>query len=50
MSGVVTDTVRLDPYGNVEVDFFADNPGATLFHCHQQLHRDAGFMQLIRYL
>jgi FtsP/CotA-like multicopper oxidase with cupredoxin domain len=49
-SSVVKDTVRLDPYGSVEVDFLADNPGPTLFHCHQQLHMDAGFMQLIRYL
>ena len=22
----------------VEVDFLANNPGLTLFHCHQQLH------------
>jgi len=49
-SGVVKDTVRLDPYGSIEVDFIADNPGATLFHCHQQLHMDAGFMQLIQYV
>ena len=27
----------------------ADNPGLTLFHCHQQLHRDFGFMTLLRY-
>jgi FtsP/CotA-like multicopper oxidase with cupredoxin domain len=28
------------------VDFVADNPGLTLFHCHQQLHMDFGFMTL----
>jgi Carboxypeptidase regulatory-like domain/Multicopper oxidase len=33
----------------VEVEFTADNPGATLFHCHQQNHMDAGFMMLLRY-
>jgi FtsP/CotA-like multicopper oxidase with cupredoxin domain len=33
----------------VEVDFLADNPGPTLFHCHQQLHMDFGFMTLLRY-
>jgi FtsP/CotA-like multicopper oxidase with cupredoxin domain len=49
-SGIVKDTVRLDPYGSIEVDFIADNPGATLVHCHQQLHMDAGFMQLIQYV
>jgi hypothetical protein len=33
----------------VEVEFTADNPGANLFHCHQQNHMDAGFMMLLRY-
>jgi hypothetical protein len=28
----------------IEFDFVADNPGMTLFHCHQQLHVDFGFM------
>ena len=27
----------------------ADNPGNTLFHCHQQDHMDSGFMTLFRY-
>jgi hypothetical protein len=27
-----------------EIDFVANNPGLTLFHCHQQLHMDFGFM------
>ena len=31
-------------YQEVEVDFVADNPGLTLFHCHQQLHMDFGFI------
>ena len=26
-----------------------DSPGLTLFHCHQQLHMDFGFMTLLRY-
>ena len=30
-------------------DFVADNPGLTLFHCHQQLHMDFGFMALFKY-
>ena len=33
-----------------EVDFVADNPGLTLFHCHQQLHMDFGFMTLFDYV
>jgi FtsP/CotA-like multicopper oxidase with cupredoxin domain len=28
----------------------ADNPGPTLFHCHQQLHMDYGFMALVEYM
>jgi FtsP/CotA-like multicopper oxidase with cupredoxin domain len=31
------------------VEFTADNPGLTLFHCHQQLHMDFGFMTLFDY-
>jgi FtsP/CotA-like multicopper oxidase with cupredoxin domain len=26
-----------------------DNPGLKLFHCHQQLHMDFGFMALFKY-
>lgn len=33
----------------VEVELLADNPGATLFHCHNQLHMDFGFMTLFHY-
>jgi FtsP/CotA-like multicopper oxidase with cupredoxin domain len=49
-SGLIKDVVNLTPYGTAEVDFIADNPGPTLFHCHQQLHMDGGFMQLIQYV
>jgi hypothetical protein len=30
--------------------FVADDPGLTLFHCHQQLHMDFGFMTLFDYV
>ena len=33
----------------VEVQFVADNPGLSLFHCHMQLHMDFGFMTLVEY-
>jgi FtsP/CotA-like multicopper oxidase with cupredoxin domain len=33
----------------VEVDLIASNPGPSLFHCHQQLHMDRGFMTLMQY-
>ena len=38
------DVVMVGGYQEVDVDFVADNPGLTLFHCHQQLHMDFGFM------
>jgi FtsP/CotA-like multicopper oxidase with cupredoxin domain len=49
-SGVMKDVVMVGGYQEVEVDFTADNPGLTLFHCHQQLHMDFGFMTLFDYL
>jgi hypothetical protein len=35
---VIKDVVMLGSYQEAEIDFTADNPGRTLFHCHQQLH------------
>jgi FtsP/CotA-like multicopper oxidase with cupredoxin domain len=50
MSGLMKDVVMVGGYQEVEVDFVADNPGLTLFHCHQQLHMDYGFMGLFDYI
>jgi FtsP/CotA-like multicopper oxidase with cupredoxin domain len=49
-AGVMKDVVMLGGYQQAEVDFLADNPGLTLFHCHQQLHMDFGFMALFDYV
>lgn len=49
-AGIMKDTVMLGGYQEIEVDFVADNPGRTLFHCHQQLHMDFGFMALFDYV
>lgn len=49
LSGLRKDVVLVMPLDTVAVDFVADNPGDTLWHCHQQLHMDYGFMQLIKY-
>jgi FtsP/CotA-like multicopper oxidase with cupredoxin domain len=49
ISGLHKDTINVMPLDTVAVDFTADNPGDTLLHCHQQLHMDYGFMQLIKY-
>jgi FtsP/CotA-like multicopper oxidase with cupredoxin domain len=42
-AGVLKDVVLVKPFRKIEVDFTANNPGLTLFHCHQQLHMDYGF-------
>jgi FtsP/CotA-like multicopper oxidase with cupredoxin domain len=48
-AGVIKDVVMLGGFQEVEFDFVADNPGPTLFHCHQQLHMDFGFMAFFNY-
>lgn len=47
--GVAKDTVLVPSTQQMAVEFTANNPGATLFHCHQQDHMDAGFMMLFDY-
>jgi FtsP/CotA-like multicopper oxidase with cupredoxin domain len=49
-AGVMKDVVMLGGFQEAEFDFVADNPGPTLFHCHQQLHMDFGFMALFQYV
>src|SRR6266516_5286198 len=49
-AGILKDVLMLGGYQEAEVDFIADNPGLTLFHCHQQLHMDYGFMTLFDYV
>jgi FtsP/CotA-like multicopper oxidase with cupredoxin domain len=48
-AGIFKDVLMLGGYQEAAVDFVADNPGLTLFHCHQQLHMDFGFMTLFAY-
>jgi FtsP/CotA-like multicopper oxidase with cupredoxin domain len=48
-SGVMKDVIMVPVRRQVEVDFVADNPGPTLFHCHQQMHMDYGFMAMVEY-
>jgi FtsP/CotA-like multicopper oxidase with cupredoxin domain len=49
IQGIRKDVVLVDAKTQVDVEFTADNPGPTLFHCHQQNHMDAGFMMVFRY-
>jgi FtsP/CotA-like multicopper oxidase with cupredoxin domain len=49
LHGIMKDVVLVDAQSQVDVEFLANDPGLTLFHCHQQNHMDAGFMMLFRY-
>jgi FtsP/CotA-like multicopper oxidase with cupredoxin domain len=49
LRGILKDTILVDAKTKVDVDFTANDPGLTLFHCHQQNHMDSGFMMLFQY-
>ena len=49
LRGIYKDVVLAPPATTTEVEFTANNPGLTLFHCHQQDHMDRGFMMVFRY-
>jgi FtsP/CotA-like multicopper oxidase with cupredoxin domain len=49
-AGIIKDVVMLGGFQEMDIDFTADNPGLTLFHCHMQLHMDFGFMALFDYV
>jgi FtsP/CotA-like multicopper oxidase with cupredoxin domain len=48
-AGILKDTVVVPYYGRAVVDFTANQPGLSLFHCHIQQHMDYGFKALFRY-
>ena len=48
-AGIMKDTVVVPSYGRAVVEFVANQPGLTLFHCHIQHHMDYGFKALFRY-
>ena len=49
IAGLNKDVVLVPAQTTAAVEFVADNPGRTLFHCHQQDHMDRGFMMVFRY-
>jgi len=49
MSGLMKDTISMPRFTTAEIDFLADDPGDTFFHCHHQDHMDEGFAGLITY-
>jgi FtsP/CotA-like multicopper oxidase with cupredoxin domain len=50
MSGLLKDTISMPRFSQAEIDFIANDPGPTFFHCHHQDHMDEGFAGLITYL
>ena len=48
-AGIQKDVILLEAGVKTEVVFTANNPGKTLFHCHQQDHMDSGFMMMFDY-
>jgi FtsP/CotA-like multicopper oxidase with cupredoxin domain len=48
-SGLMKDVIVVPLYGRAAVEFTANQPGLTLFHCHIQAHMDYGFKALFRY-
>lgn len=46
--GVRKDTVVVPIYGRAAVEVVADQSGASLFHCHIQMHMDYGFKALVQ--
>ena len=49
VSSLRKDVFLLPAHQTAEADVVANNPGPSLFHCHQQFHMDFGFMALMRY-
>jgi FtsP/CotA-like multicopper oxidase with cupredoxin domain len=49
MRGLMKDVVLVPAKSTSTVEFVANHPGNTLFHCHQQDHMDRGFMMVFRY-
>ena len=50
MRGLRKDVVLIPANRMSQVEFIADRPGNTLFHCHQQDHMDRGFMMVFQYV
>ena len=48
-SGVRKDVVMIAANSQVRAKLLANNPGPTLFHCHNQMHMDFGFMAMFQY-
>lgn len=50
INGMRTDTAELGPMGMVVADMVPDNPGVWLYHCHLNIHLEAGMIARFRTL
>lgn len=50
INGMRTDTAQLGPMGMAVADMIPDDPGVWLFHCHLNIHLEAGMVARFRTL
>lgn len=50
INGMRTDTAQLGPMGMVVADMLPDDPGVWLYHCHLNIHLEAGMVARFRTL
>ncbi|MGW1541918.1 multicopper oxidase family protein [Streptomyces sp. NPDC002309] len=47
--GARKDTAHVLPHRKLVIDFYADNPGLWMLHCHNQYHSESGMMTILGY-
>jgi FtsP/CotA-like multicopper oxidase with cupredoxin domain len=50
LSGLMKDTLSMPRSSTAQIDFVANDPGPTFFHCHHLDHMDEGFAAPIAYV
>ncbi len=50
INGMRTDSAQVFPMGMIVADMIPDNPGTWLYHCHVNIHLEAGMAALYRTL
>ncbi|MEV5431955.1 multicopper oxidase family protein [Streptomyces sp. NPDC052701] len=48
-AGTRKDTAIVLPHRKLVIDFYADNPGLWMLHCHNQYHSESGMMTILGY-
>ncbi|MBG0857669.1 multicopper oxidase family protein [Streptomyces spinoverrucosus] len=48
-AGARKDTAHVLPHRKIVIDFYADNPGLWMLHCHNQYHSESGMMTILGY-